>query len=181
MYTSKNNRINAMAAANAGFEAMRAAEQLAKATEAIGNGAQGMSQGVSVSITYGQQKSVETRHSEGNQAEKSQINAGGKVNIQMAGAGKDSTLTIAGADIGGQQGTKLKAEGNIDVLAVDENHLERSTNKSSGFNVGVAIAFQNGVSAGITAGANVAKGNGNGNGDSQAYQFAAVLIEIQDF
>ncbi|PJG84588.1 hemagglutinin repeat-containing protein, partial [Conservatibacter flavescens] len=164
---SKNNRINAMAAANAGFEAMRAAEQLAKATEAIGNGAQGMSQGVSVSITYGQQKSVETRHSEGNQAEKSQINAGGKVNIQMAGAGKDSTLTIAGADIGGQQGTKLKAEGNIDVLAVDENHLERSTNKSSGFNVGVAIAFQNGVSAGITAGANVAKGYGNG--DSQAW------------
>ncbi|PJG84586.1 hypothetical protein CVP05_10635 [Conservatibacter flavescens] len=45
--------------------------------------------------------------------------------------------------------------------------MKCNTNKSSGFNVGVAIAFQNGVSAGITAGANVAKGYGNG--DSQAW------------
>ena len=54
---------------------------------------------MSVSITYGEQKSVETQHSEGNKSEKSQINAGGKLNIKTEGGGKDSTLTIVGSDV----------------------------------------------------------------------------------
>lgn len=49
---------------------------------------QALSQDVSVSITYGEQKSVETQHSEGNKVEKNQINAGGKVNITTEGDGK---------------------------------------------------------------------------------------------
>ncbi len=89
------------------------------------------------------------------------------MNIRATGAGKDSTLTIAGSDVSGQAGTHLEAEGDVNILAADENHLERSKNKSSGFNVGVAIQFGNGVSAGITAGGNVAKGYGNG--DRQAW------------
>ncbi|RGE47181.1 hypothetical protein MHD_11260, partial [Mannheimia granulomatis] len=160
---SKNKRINAMAAANTGFETMRVADQIMKIDEALSNGsaADGV---VGVSITYGQQKSVQTQHSEGNTAEKSQINAGGKVNIQTAGTGKDSHITIAGSDVAGLGGTHLKADGKVSIEAADENHLERSKNKSSGFNVGVAI---HGVSAGITAGGNVAKGYGNG--ESQAW------------
>lgn len=163
---SKNNRINAMAAANTGFEAMRAADQIMKIDEALSNGS-ATGGAVGISITYGQQKSVQTQHSEGNTAEKSQINAGGKVNIQTTGAGKDSHITIAGSDVAGLGGTHLKADGKVSIEAADENHLERSKNKSSGFNVGVAIQFGNGVSAGITAGGNVAKGYDNG--ESQAW------------
>ncbi|SUU37188.1 heme utilization or adhesion protein [Actinobacillus seminis] len=163
---SKNNRINAMAAANTGFEAMRAADQIMKIDEALSNGS-AADGAVGVSITYGQQKSVQTQHSEGNTAEKSQINAGGKVNIQTTGAAKDSHITIAGSDVAGLGGTHLKADGKVSIEAADENHLERSKNKSSGFNVGVAIQFGNGISAGITAGGNVAKGYGNG--ESQAW------------
>ncbi|GAB1650176.1 hemagglutinin repeat-containing protein [Mannheimia haemolytica] len=163
---SKNNRINAMAAANTGFEAMRVADQIMKIDEALSNGS-ATGGAVGISITYGQQKSVQTQHSEGNTAEKSQINAGGKVNIQTTGAGKDSHITIAGSDVAGLGGTHLKADGKVSIEATDENHLERSKNKSSGFNVGVAIQFGNGVSAGITAGGNVAKGYGNG--ESQAW------------
>lgn len=121
-----------------------------------------------VSITYGEQKSVETQHSEGNKSEKSQINAGGKLNIKTKGGGKESTLTIVGSDVSGKGGTHLKAEGDVNILAVDENHLERSKNKSSGFNAGVAIGHgSSGFAFGVTAGGNVAKGYGNG--ESQAW------------
>ena len=161
---SKNDRINALGAANAGFQAWRTAEQVGKLAEAMGqNPTQVLSQDVSVSITYGEQKSVETQHSEGNKSEKSQINAGGKLNIKTKGGGKDSTLTIVGSDVSGKGGTYLKAEGDVNILAVDENHLERSKNKSSGFNAGVAIGYgSSGFAFGVTAGGNVAKGYGNG-------------------
>ena len=161
---SKNDRINALGAANAGFQAWRTAEQVGKLAEAMGqNSTQALSQDVSVSITYGEQKSVETQHSEGNKSEKSQINAGGKLNIKTKGGGKDSTLTIVGSDVSGKGGTYLKAEGDVNILAVDENHLERSKNKSSGFNAGVAIGHgSSGFAFGVTAGGNVAKGYGNG-------------------
>ncbi|WP_324681468.1 two-partner secretion domain-containing protein [Bibersteinia trehalosi] len=167
--SSKNDRINALGAVNAGFEAMRTAEQVGKLAEALSqNPTQALSQDVSVSITYGEQKSVETQHSEGNKVEKSQINAGGKVNINTEGDGKNSTLTIAGSDVSGKSGTHLKAEGGVNMLAVDENHLERNQNKSSGFNAGVAISYgSSGFAFGVTAGGNVAKGYGNG--ESQAW------------
>lgn len=167
--SSKNDRINALGAVNAGFEVLRTAEQVGKLAQNLAqNGAQAMSQGVTVSVTYGEQKSVETQHSEGNKVEKSQVNAGGKVNLQMSGGGKDSTLTIVGSDVSGQGGTRLKAEGKVDILAVDENHLERSRNKSQGFNAGVAASYSGGsVAMGVTAGGNVAKGYGNG--ESKAY------------
>ena len=165
---SQSNRINAMSAMNAGFEGLRAVEAGSMVAEAIKDGVtQGASSGIGVSITYGQQKSVQTQHSEGNTVEKSQVNAGGKVNITAIGKGEHSQITITGADVSGQSGTHLKADGDVNISAVDENHLERSKNKSSGFNVGVAIQFGNSVSAGITAGGNVAKGYGNG--ESQAW------------
>ena len=166
---SQNNRINAMSAMNVGFEGVRAAESTLALTEAINkNGlGQGISSDVGVSITYGQQKSVQTQHSKGNTVEKSQVNAAGKVNITATDKGGQSQLTITGSDVSGRAGTHLKSDGNINILAADENHLERSKNKSTGFNIGVAIQFGNDVSAGITAGGNVAKGYGNG--ESQAW------------
>ncbi|WP_440589597.1 hemagglutinin repeat-containing protein [Pasteurella bettyae] len=163
---SKNNRINAMAAANVGFEAMNAVDNLSNVADAVSKGSV-TGGAVGVRVAYGQQKSVQTQHSEGNLAEKSQINAGGKVNIQTQGAGKDATLSITGSDVVGLGGTHLKADGNINIEAADENHLERSNNKSSGFNVGVVIQFGNHVLAGVTASGNVAKGYGNG--ESQAW------------
>ena len=85
------------------------------------------------------------------------------MNIKTKGGGKESTLTIVGSDVSGKGGTHLKAEGDVNILAVDENHLERSKNKSSGSNAGVAIGYgSSGFAFGVTAGGNVAKGYGNG-------------------
>ena len=176
---SKHDRVNAMAAANAGFDAYRAGDSVMKAGKSIqdfmdsGN----MDSVVGVQITYGQQKNESRTHIEGNTAAKSKVNAGGKVNIGATGAGKDSNIIIEGSDVSGKQGTFLSADNQVIVKAVEQNHKERSTNKSSGFNAGVAIKVGSGVAAGATFGGNYGKGYGNGDettyvashvGDSQS-------------
>lgn len=104
---SKHDRVNAMAAANAGFDAYRAGDSVMKAGKSIqdfmdsGN----MDSVVGVQITYGQQKNESRTHIEGNTAAKSKVNAGGKVNIGATGAGKDSNISIEGSDVSGKQGT----------------------------------------------------------------------------
>ncbi|WP_293730637.1 hemagglutinin repeat-containing protein, partial [uncultured Actinobacillus sp.] len=164
--SSKNNRINAMATANTVFDAVRTAEQLKGIADAISNGST-TGGAIGVSITYGQQKTVQTQHTEGNTVAKSAVNAGGKVNIVATGLSEQSNIDILGSDVSGQAGTHLKADGDINIQAVDENHLERSKNKSSGFNIGVGIQLGKGIAAGLTVGGNVAKGYGNG--ESQAW------------
>ena len=176
---SKHDRVNAMAAANAGFDAYRAGDSVMNAGKSIqdfmdsGN----MDSVVGVQITYGQQKNESRTHIEGNTAAKSQVNAGGKVNIVATGAGKDSNINIEGSDISGKQGTTLMADNQVNIKAAEQNHQERSTNKSSGFNAGVAIKVSNGAAAGATLDGNYGKGYGNGDettyvashvGDSQS-------------
>ncbi|WP_192879077.1 hemagglutinin repeat-containing protein, partial [Haemophilus haemolyticus] len=176
---SKNDRVNAMAAANSAMDAYRAGQAVGQAgkamQEAMENG--NMDSVVGVQITYGQQKSESRMHTEGKTAAKSQVNAGDKVNIVATGAGKASNITINGSDVSGKQGTFLGAENDINITAAEQTHKERSTNKSSGFNAGVAIKVSNGAAAGATFGGNYGKGYGNGDettyvvshvGDSQS-------------
>ena len=177
---SKHGRVNAMAAANAGFDAYRAAQSVGQAANDVGkfmSDTGNVDSVIGVQITYGQQKRESRTHTEGKTAAKSQVNAGGKVNIMATGAGKDSNINIEGSDISGKQGTTLMADNQVNIKAAEQNHQERSTNKSSGFNAGVAIKVSNGEAAGITLGANYGKGYGNGDettyvashvGDSQS-------------
>ena len=177
---SKHGRVNAMAAANAGFDAYRAAQSVGQAANDVGkfmSDTGNVDSVIGVQITYGQQKNESRTHTEGKTAYKSQVNAGGKVNIMATGAGKDSNINIEGSDISGKQGTRLIADNQVNIKATEQNHQERSTNKSSGFNAGVAVKVSNGVAAGITVGGNYGKGYGNGDetsyvashvGDSQS-------------
>ena len=176
---SKHGRVNAMAAANAGFDAYRAADSVMKASDSIQKAMSNsdVDSVVGAQITYGQQKSESRTHTEGKTAAKSQVNAGGKVNIVATGAGKNSDINIKGSDISGKQGTTLIADNQVNIKATEQNHQERSTNKSSGFNAGVAIKVSNGALAGATLGGNYGKGYGNGDettyvashvGDSQS-------------
>ncbi|HDR1027181.1 hemagglutinin repeat-containing protein [Pasteurella multocida] len=173
---SKDDRVNAMAAANAGYEAYRNLQTLSKlqdAAKALSNGKTPQDASVGVSITYGQQKNVQTTDTIGNTAAKSAVNAGGKVNIQAKGKGEQSTLNIIGSDVLGRSGTTLNAEGNVNIIAAQQTYSERSKNRSSGFNAGVAVNFgSNGFSFGITAGGNY--GRGYGNGDEMTYRYSHV-------
>ena len=166
---SKHGRVNAMAAANAGFDAYRAADSVMKASDSIQKAMSNsdVDSVVGAQITYGQQKSESRTHTEGKTAAKSQVNAGGKVNIVATGAGKNSDINIKGSDISGKQGTTLIADNQVNIKATEQNHQERSTNKSSGFNAGVAIKVSNGAVAGATLGGN--SGKGYGNGDETTY------------
>ena len=177
---SKHDRVNTMSAANAGFEAYRAYQSGKKAVTDVKdfmNGEGDVDSLIGVQITYGQQKNESRTHTEGKTAAKSQVNAGGKVNVVATGAGKDSNINIEGSDISGKQGTTLMADNQVNIKATEQNHQERSTNKSSGFNAGVAIKVSNGAVAGATLGGNYGKGYGNGDettyvashvGDSQS-------------
>ena len=49
---------------------------------------------IGAQITYGQQKNESRTHTEGKTAAKSQVNAGGRVNIVATGAGKDSNIIL---------------------------------------------------------------------------------------
>ncbi|OOF35619.1 hemagglutinin repeat-containing protein, partial [Rodentibacter heidelbergensis] len=166
---SKNDRVNAMAAANVAMDAYRAGQAVGQAGKAVQDalGEGGVDSVVGVQITYGQQKSVNQTHAEGKTAATSQVNAGGKVNIIATGAGKDSNIHIKGADVSGKGGTHLIADNDINITAAEQSHKERSTNKSAGFNAGVAIKVSNGVAAGVTLGGNYGKGYGNG--DEKTY------------
>ncbi|WP_455550471.1 two-partner secretion domain-containing protein [Avibacterium paragallinarum] len=164
---SKNSRINAMATANTAWSAYRAGQGLMKAGQTLSQMANGnMAQGAmnaSVSITYGEQKNVQTTDTQGNTTTGSEVNAGGKVNIQATGAGKESDINVVGSDVSGKQGTSLQADDEINLQAAKQTHQERSKNKSTGFNAGVAVSYgSDGFAFGITAGGNYGKGYGNG-------------------
>ncbi|WP_218638494.1 hemagglutinin repeat-containing protein [Histophilus somni] len=173
---SKHSRINAMAAANTAWSAYRAGQGLMQASQSLSQMANGnMAQGanVSVSITYGEQKNVQTTDIQGNTAANSAINAGGKVTVTATGAGKESDIHIVGSDVSGQQGTLLQAEDEINVLTAKQTHQERSQNKSAGFNAGVAVSYgSNGLAFGFTAGGNYGKGYGNG--DETTYRHSHI-------
>ncbi|MBF0803307.1 hemagglutinin repeat-containing protein [Neisseria sp. 19428wB4_WF04] len=124
--------------------------------------------GINVNITYGEQRNESESHIRGTESGGSTVAAGGVVRLNAAGAGKDSDLTVTGSDVAGKGGTVLLAENNINLLAAEENHSERSSNSQRGWNAGVALDFSNGVSVGFTGGGNYGKGYGNG--DEQTYR-----------
>ena len=155
---SKNDRVNAMAAANAGWQAY----QTGKSAQNLANGTTNANQ-VSISITYGEQKNQQTTQIQASQAQASQIQAGGKTTLIATGAAEQSNITITGSDVAGKAGTTLIADNDITLQSAEQSSRERSNNKSSGWNAGVAVSFgQGGWSLGITAGGNVGKGYGNG-------------------
>ena len=161
---SKNDRINAMAAFNAGMDTYKAGSAVAD----IANNPQN-AMNANVGITVGQQKLRMESHTKDTVASASRINAGGTVNLLATGAGKDSNINIIGSDVAGSRGTHLQADNEINLLAAEQSHSERSSNKSSGWNAGVAISYgSGGASLGVTAGGNLGKGHGNG--DETSYR-----------
>ena len=161
---SKNDRINAMAAFNAGMDIYKAGSAVAD----IANNPQN-AMNASVGITVGQQKLRMESHTKDTVASASRINAGGTVNLLATGAGKDSNINIIGSDVAGNRGTHLQADNEINLLAAEQSHSERSSNKSSGWNAGMNMGFGIGSSPlSFTAGAN--RGKGHGNGDETSYR-----------
>ncbi len=97
-------------------------------------------------------------HTEGTTAQASQVIGGGQVSL-MADEGR---LNITGSDVAGKEGTLLRAQ-DIVLQSAGQHHSERSDNRSSDWNAGVAVSYgQNGLAFGFTGGGNYGKGYGNG-------------------
>lgn len=161
---SKNDRVNAMAAANTAWSAKTAVDAVSDLNSNTQNPAN-----ISASITFGQSKSESTSHTEGSRASGSNVNAGGKIVIQATGGGDSSNINIIGSDVAGKGGTYLAADNQVNIIAAEEYAQERSQNKSSGWNAGVNLSA---AGVGITAGIN--KGKGHGNGDDTTYRYSHV-------
>ncbi|HFC8466163.1 TPA: hemagglutinin repeat-containing protein [Neisseria subflava] len=86
-----------MAAANAGWQAY----QTGKGAQNLANGTTNAKQ-VSISITYGEQQNQQTTQVQANQAQASQIQAGGKTTLIAGGAGEQSNINITGSDVSGK-------------------------------------------------------------------------------
>ncbi|EDG0478263.1 filamentous hemagglutinin N-terminal domain-containing protein, partial [Salmonella enterica subsp. enterica serovar Newport] len=164
---SNDDRVNMLAAANAAWDSARTATSLMNSAQGLmDNGAQGVAQNVSVSLTYGEKKQTDTRNMNSTTAQASKINAG-KHAVLIATGGEQSDITVTGSDIGGKQGTLLQADNNITLQAAGQKRHERTENTSTGWNAGIAASYgQNGAAFGITAGANLGKGHGNGDDHS---------------
>ncbi|BCX73166.1 hemagglutinin repeat-containing protein [Acinetobacter sp. Tol 5] len=158
---SKNDRVNAMAAANAGFDAYKAGQALGKLQGALSDASKlNGNVEVSVSLTYGEQKNTQFSQTQSSTASQSQVYAGGKTNIVATGAGEKSNINIIGSDVVGMQGTHLAADHDVNIKAAEQKTIEASGNKSAGWNAGVSVSNQTGF--GVTAGGNLGKGKGNG-------------------
>ncbi len=177
---SKNDRVNAMAAANTAWQTR---QLLAKKShpanlKGLSDTAAALSDGdlksaadaanISVSLTYGQQKNTDQSHTEGTTAQASQVIGGGQVSL-VADEGR---LNITGSDVAGKEGTLLRAQ-DIVLQSAEQHHSERSDNRSSGWNAGVAVALQSGKPAvGFTVGGN--RGKGYGNGDDVTHRHSRI-------
>ena len=162
---SKNKRVNAMAAANAAWQGYQAAQQMQQfaPSSSAGQGQNNnQSSGISVSVTYGEQKSRNEQKSRYTEAAASQIIGKGQTTLVATGDGEQSNINITGSDVIGHAGTTLIADNHIKLQSAKQDGSEQSKNKSSGWNAGVAVQIGDGISLGITAGGNLGKGKGQG-------------------
>lgn len=123
----------------------------------------GAAGGLNISITVGASKSDSRTTTQSDTAAASSIRAGGDVRISATGAGNASDITIQGSDVTADGNIRLKADGDVALLASrDVIEMERKSSSASG-GVGVAIAVgSGGASAGITANASASRGSGKG-------------------
>ena len=124
---SKNDRVNAMAAANSAFDSYKAGQTLSKLKDIASSGGNlAKAANVSATITYGEQKNTDQTQVQSTNASASQIHAGGKVNLNATGAGDQSNINIIGSDVIGQQGTQLVAQNNVNIQAAQQTRTEES-------------------------------------------------------
>ena len=166
---SGNARIQAMAAANLAWQGYQTGQTLGELAQDPSQAAKD----ISLSITYGEQKSEQQQRSYSTQAQSSTIYAGGQTLLSATGSGDSGNISISGSDIGGAQGTVLTAANHIRIQAAAQEGWERSSNKSSGWNAGLAVSFgSSGMAFGFTAGGNIGKGYSNG--DSNTWQHSRI-------
>ena len=116
--------------------------------------------GINVSISYGSSSSRSTSTQTADTARGSSLTAGQDIHITATGAGKDSDLTVQGANLTAGHNLTLKAEDEIRLLAAQNTAEQHSSNKNSSASVGVSYGTDGLL---LNVGASGGKGKADGN------------------
>ena len=154
-------RMQALAAGAAALNAYNQGKEIGDAAGALASSNPAAAGSISVSV--GSSKSQSDSYQSGTSSHGSSVQAGGNVNLIATGAGKDSNILIQGSDITAGKDATLMADNQINLLASQDSHSDRSTNSSSSGSIGVSV----GANTGITA--SVSQGKGHANGDDVSY------------
>ncbi|WP_241069834.1 hemagglutinin repeat-containing protein [Achromobacter insuavis] len=130
--------------------------------------AQGATNTIGVSLSYGSQSSRSETRSESQQAQGSTLNAARSVSIAATGTGGaagSGDIALVGARLKAGQDVSLTADRDISLLSAQNIEHTDGRQSSHGGNIGVGIGVGSGgygisVSAGINAGKGSEKGNG---------------------
>ncbi|WP_158272886.1 hemagglutinin repeat-containing protein [Limnohabitans sp. T6-5] len=183
---TSSGRMQALAAANAGFNLKQGADAI-KAGQGDANGmvktgatnpdgtletvqgnAADKAGGIGISLSLGASSSQSKQQSSADTAKGSNLNAGGNVTIQATGAGVNSDITVRGSSITAAGNTALKADDQVNIVAAQNTTQESSSSKNSSGSIGVGIQLgAGGAKAGVTVSASA--GNGQGAGNSTTY------------
>ena len=155
---SDNARVKAMAAANAAWSGYKAVQAV---NEAVQSGSGGTL--INLSISGGSQHSSSHQRSREDILQSSQLTGDSGVYLNIRGKGAGSTLNITGSDLGGSAVTMLNVEGKKTFQAAETRREIHSDQHSGGGGGGIALqGGSNGGGLGITANANIGKGETNG-------------------
>ena len=155
---SDNARVKAMAAANAAWSGYKAVQAV---NEAVQSGSGGTL--INLSISGGSQHSSSHQKSREDILQSSQLTGDSGVYLNIRGKGAGSTLNITGSDLGGSAVTMLNVEGKKTFQAAETRREIHSDQHSGGGGGGIALqGGSNGGGLGITANANIGKGETNG-------------------
>ena len=124
-----------------------------------------------IQATIGSQSSSSSQDSLSGQNEASTIDTNNLV-LNIQGKGKDSDFVLTGSDLNIKGDLYNNVEGDVVYEAATGKGYERSSNKSSGFGVGVYASTGSG--AGFTVNANMAKGSGKGDYTTNANSHVTV-------
>ncbi|BFN00770.1 hypothetical protein MOXK02_23280 (plasmid) [Moraxella sp. K02] len=123
-----------------------------------------------IQATIGSQSSKSNQDSLSGNNEASTIDTNNLV-LNIQGKGKDSDFVLTGSDLNVNGDLYNNVEGDVVYQAATGKGYERSSNKSSGFGVGV---YADSKSQGFTVNANTAKGYGNGETTTNANSHVTV-------
>ena len=123
-----------------------------------------------IQATIGSQSSKSNQDSLSGNNEASTIDTNNLV-LNIQGKGKDSDFVVTGSDLNVKGDLYNNVEGDVVYQAATGKGYERSSNKSSGFGIGV---YADSKSQGFTVNANTAKGYGNGEATTNANSHVTV-------
>ncbi|WP_411754135.1 hemagglutinin repeat-containing protein, partial [Serratia sp. (in: enterobacteria)] len=162
-----DGRLNALQNTKAALSGVQAAQAWER-DNALTASAQGATNTVGISASYGSQSSKSETRTDSNQSQGSTLTAGQNLSITATGknqAEQSGDIAIAGSQLKAGKDLSLDAARDITLQSAQNTESTVGKNSSKGGNVGVGIGVgSGGYGINVSAGVNAGKGHENGNG-----------------